>query len=82
MEFDTDCVEYDLEYLRVVRRGTVRCCGVEWYCAALAGHEGQTVRVILRSRLKGDYAAVGTLKDEFIGLAERANRVEYQLAGV
>lgn len=28
MEFDTDCVEYDLEYLRVVRRGTVRCCGV------------------------------------------------------
>ena len=27
MEFDTDCVEYDLEYLRVVRRGTVRCCG-------------------------------------------------------
>lgn len=51
MEFDTDCVEYDLEYLRVVRRGTVRCCGVEWYCAALAGHEGQTVRVILRLSL-------------------------------
>lgn len=74
MEFDTDCVEYDLEYLRVVRRGTVRCCGVEWYCAALAGHEGQTVRVILRSRLKGDYAAVGTLKDEFIGLPARPNR--------
>ena len=29
MEFDTDCVEYDMEYLREVRRGKVRCCGVD-----------------------------------------------------
>ena len=82
MEFDTDCVEYDMEYLRKVRRGKVRCCGVDWYGEALEAHHGKTVRVILRSRLKGDYAAVGTLKDEFIGLAERANRVEYPLTGV
>ena len=71
MEFDRDCVEYDLEYMRRVENGRVRCCGVDWAAGLLANWEGKTVRVIVRSRLAGAYVAVGSLQDEFIGIAER-----------